>query len=79
MLLLKEPGKHSFLVRYASLEGELLNILVQVAHFEYEPVGLRTLIVPPFEIEHRPDIKALLINKELEKISRNAQAVHNEG
>lgn len=49
---------------------------VQVAHFEYEPVGLRKLIVPPFQIEHKRDIKALLINRELDKISRNAQAVN---
>lgn len=48
-----------------------------VAHFEYEPVGLRSLIVPPFEIEHRPEIKTMLINKDLEKISRNAQAMYD--
>lgn len=46
-----------------------------MAHFEYEPVGLRSLVVPPFEIEHRPEIKTMLINKDLEKLSRNAQAV----
>ncbi len=50
-------------------------MIFKVAHFEYEIIDLRALVVPPFDIENRTDIRERLINKELENISNTAQQV----